>query len=216
MNSVQNIVQFFKKEIKMKKLIKQKIVETTITVMQEEDDITKITIRKIAQRAKIGVGLINYHFQTKQNLINQCVRIFIGQIISKWNEVVPRSKDSNPEDHLKKMLTATAQFVVDYPRISKISILNDINNPSQNDNTSQTLEGILPLLHELNINNKPQEFLKMEGYNVLTILQMAFLKAEFLKKDTGFDFFDKSLRENLIHSLVNKLIENILKEHHNE
>ena len=200
----------------MKKSIKQKIVETTIRVMQEEDDISKITIRKIAQRADIGVGLINYHFQTKQNLINQCVRIFIGQVISRWDEVIPRIKGTKPEAHLKKMLIATAQFVSDYPRISKISILNDIKNPSQNDNTAQTLEGILPILNELNINNKPQEFLKMEGYNTLTILQMAFLKASFLKKETGFDFYDKNLRGSLIHSLVTQLIENISKEDHHE
>ena len=93
----------------MKKSIKQKIVETTIRVMQEEDDISKITIRKIAQRADIGVGLINYHFQTKQNLINQCVRIFIGQVISRWDEVIPRIKGTKPEAHLKKMLIAMGE-----------------------------------------------------------------------------------------------------------
>jgi AcrR family transcriptional regulator len=196
----------------VKTTIKQKIVEATIAMMREEENISKITIRKIARSANIGVGLINYHFQTKQNLINQCVRIFMGKIISTWDKIIPRQKSIAPNDHLKKMLMATLQFMTEYPRISRISILNDINNPSSKDNTSQTLKGILPLLAEINNNNKPEATLLRLGYKLLFTLQMVFLKAHLLKEETGFDFYNPTQRENYLKSEIDKLIENISKE----
>jgi AcrR family transcriptional regulator len=37
-------------------------------------DIKKITIRRIAEEAGVGVGLINHYFETKDNLIEVCVQ----------------------------------------------------------------------------------------------------------------------------------------------
>ncbi|MGO1033510.1 TetR/AcrR family transcriptional regulator, partial [Clostridioides difficile] len=41
-----------------------------LNLLNEVDDIEEITVRKIAERANVGVGLINYHFKTKDNLLS--------------------------------------------------------------------------------------------------------------------------------------------------
>ncbi len=47
--------------------IKDKIINVTIDLIKEANgNIDKITIREIAKRAEIGVGLINYHFKSKK------------------------------------------------------------------------------------------------------------------------------------------------------
>ncbi len=46
---------------------RERIIEVTLNLLNEVDDIEEITVRKIAERANVGVGLINYHF--KQRII---------------------------------------------------------------------------------------------------------------------------------------------------
>ena len=48
---------------------KQKIIQTVRQMIEKDVDINKITVRAIAAQAEIGVGLINYHFGSKDKLI---------------------------------------------------------------------------------------------------------------------------------------------------
>ena len=64
--------------------IKDKIMDVTIDLIKEADgNVDKITIREIAKRAGIGVGLINYHFQSKKNLVDICVQQIISGVIAQ-------------------------------------------------------------------------------------------------------------------------------------
>ena len=61
--------------------VKDKIINVTIDLIKEANgNIDKITIREIAKRAEIGVGLINYHFQSKKNLVDICVQQIISNV----------------------------------------------------------------------------------------------------------------------------------------
>ena len=56
----------------MKKDTKNLIIDTTIALIQKTDgDPECITNRDISKEAGIAVSQINYHFQTKENLLNQ-------------------------------------------------------------------------------------------------------------------------------------------------
>lgn len=62
--------------------IKKHIIEVTTMLIEEYGGDTKnITARLIAEKAGIDLGLINYHFETKDNLITACVQSIIGKII---------------------------------------------------------------------------------------------------------------------------------------
>jgi AcrR family transcriptional regulator len=122
--------------------IKHKIINTTIKIIQEEHDFSDITIRKIAKKAGIGVGLINYHFQTKENLINIAVRTFINEIICGWNDATLTPKSDSKVELLCNMFQVCSDFLAAHPKISRISILNDFTNPNLKDNTMDTLNGV--------------------------------------------------------------------------
>jgi len=139
------------------------------------------------------------------------VRIFIDQIIAKWGEVAPR-QEKKPEAHLEGMLSAAAQFLADYPKISRISILHDMQHPATDDNTGQTVAGLMPVLSAMNISRRPPEILKQEAYLALASVQVAFLRAGPLAAETGFDFYDPKQRQQLIRSLVDRLVAGLSKE----
>ena len=67
----------------MKKNVKERIIEvTTGLIEQYNGDTKRITARMIAEQAGIGLGLINYHFGSKDKLITECVQRIIGEVVA--------------------------------------------------------------------------------------------------------------------------------------
>ena len=49
---------------------KETIMEAAISLIEEKGDcLEEITMREISKRAGVGLGLINYHFENKEKLI---------------------------------------------------------------------------------------------------------------------------------------------------
>lgn len=177
--------------------IKDKIIDVTIDLIKETDgDIGKITIREIAQRAEIGVGLINYHFQSKQNLIDLCVQRIIGDVIGKSK---PNTEGLSPMEKLKRSVKVPIDFLMEHPEISKISILDDLRQGQANDNTFKTLARYY--FHADNLRQSEDTF--FNAALLIHGLQGIFLRWELYKDK--FDFSDKTQRDKLIDNLVERL-----------
>lgn len=177
--------------------IKEKIIDVTIGLIKEKNGvIDKITIRDIAKRANVGVGLINYHFQSKKNLLDICVRQIIGEVIAQSK---PDMANLSAMDRLKCSVKIPIDFLMNNPEISKISILGDFMQGNNNDNTFQTLSKYY--YHACNLGETDDTFFK----TVFLIhgLQGIFLRWELYKDK--FDFSDKTQRNKLIDSLVEKI-----------
>ena len=109
---------------------KQKILDATIDLLREIGDINEVSVRKIVQKAGIkGVGIINYHFQTKDNLINEAVRYDTNKIIDQWDAIYETMK-MKPIDKLKIMLKGTGDLLDTNPIFGRISIIHDYLNPA--------------------------------------------------------------------------------------
>jgi len=91
--------------------VKEKIVKVTIELLEECEAVEQVTVRDIAKKAGIGVGLINYHFQTKDNLINQCVQRIIGDVIKKFHQI-SQSLNAEPLDNLRSLAKRNCSFLV--------------------------------------------------------------------------------------------------------
>ena len=78
--------------------VKEVIIHATTELIRESDgNITKITSRKIAGRAEVGLGLINYHFGSKENLITICVQRIINNVVMCFS---PDKKNYDEKDSL--------------------------------------------------------------------------------------------------------------------
>lgn len=177
--------------------IKQKIMGVTIDLIRESNGNTaKITIREIAKRADIGIGLINYHFQSKKHLIDLCVQQIISGVIAQSN---PDTEQLLPIEKLKRSVKIPVDFLADNCEISKISILNDLVQGQENDNTFKTLARFYFYASKLEQNE--DTFFKAAF--LIHGLQGIFLRSQLYKDK--FDFYDKAQRDNLIDNLVEKL-----------
>lgn len=177
--------------------IKDRIIDVTVDLIKEANgDIDRITIREIAKRADIGVGLVNYHFQSKKHLIDICVQRIISDVIARSK---PNMDGLSPMEKLKRSVKIPIDFIMDNPEISKISILGDLTQGQADDNTFRTLA-------RYDYYAKDTDLEENTFFNAALLihgLQGIFLRRELYKD--RFDFSDKAQRDILIDGIVEKL-----------
>jgi AcrR family transcriptional regulator len=181
--------------------VKEKIISiTTDLIMKGEGNIDEITTRTIAEKADIGVGLINYHFQTKENLIEICIQRVIGKVISGFKPEIDKSLIGI--DRLKSVVKMVADFLMNNPSVARISIIGDNRNPKLDDNTMKTVKGFSAALGECNIPDKEKVILL---FALTSIIQATFLRKEMCIELLGHDFTNKGERDLFIDFIIDKL-----------
>ncbi len=88
--------------------VKNRIIKVTTELIEKYNGNTKsITARMIAEKADIGLRLINYHFGSKETLINECVQCIIGKVVTEFQMTGNYETD-------KERLTVCATYVFDF------------------------------------------------------------------------------------------------------
>lgn len=181
--------------------IKENIIKATTELIEHSDGgIRTITARGIAEKASIGLGLINYHFGSKDNLITICVQRIISNVINRFDVKKAYKTD-------KERLTAWAVYVFEFlfenPAISRISILCDIQNYTADCNSVYTQKGfMLALINDVSDRDKP-----ILVFVLTAAMQMAFLGSETAKQLLGYDFTKSEDRAAYINKLIDILFE---------
>ncbi len=187
--------------------IKEKLIDVTTKLITESaGDIDSITTRMIAKKANVGVGLVNYHFQTKENLIEICVQRIIRKVISSFQ---PGRAAEDVSTRLKHTAKLVMDFLMENQPVSRISILGDYKNPKPNDNTMGTVRGFS---HSTGGKGAPQ------GRELITLFALtAAMSSMFLRKDVskdifGIDMYNKEERGLFVENLVDILLCGFINE----
>jgi AcrR family transcriptional regulator len=168
--------------------VKERIIRATVSLIENSDGfVENITLRAIAQEADVAVGLINYHFGTKQNLIEICVQRIISHVMETFSQS-DTSKDGNASGKNKKSDIASFTgsvftFLIHHPQIAKISILSDLAHPNAQSNSSVSHRAIFKAMS----NEEPEEIRKMKAFLLLSTIQSAFLNRQISSELLGMD-----------------------------
>lgn len=185
---------------------KQKIIDATLELLREVGNIEEVSVRKIVQRAGIkGVGIINYHFQTKDNLISEAVRYDTNQIIDRWDAIYETMKMPSI-DKLKIMLKGTGDLIDTNPIFGKISMIHDYLNPAVDDNTSRSIDKYMMIFREIYGDKKKEEEIRIIAHSVLSSAQLAFIRSDVILKTMGYDFYDKKQRDEFLEKMIDNLV----------
>ena len=181
---------------------KEKIIEAAVGLINEsEGDAADINTRAIAERAGVGVGLINYHFQTKENLLEICVERIIGEVIAAFNPPYPPA--APPLTRAKSTAKLVFDFLVDHPAVSRISILSDLKNPQPMDNTMRSAMGIQYIMGGLDLPERERSIL---AFALVSAMQALFLRREQSGALFGYDINRKEQRDGVLDLLVENLL----------
>jgi DNA-binding transcriptional regulator YbjK len=182
-----------------KESIKDHIIHITTGLIEEYNGDTEcITSRMIAQKAGIGLGLVNYHFGSKENLITECVQRIISSVVSQF-----RMDDDleNDKDRLTVCAIRVFDFLFEHSAISRVSILGDFYNYSENCNSIRTQYGLMNLFKE----KAGDEDNTTKIFMLTAAMQVAFLGSKTIKKIQKFDLTKKKDRNAYITTLVDNL-----------
>ena len=187
---------------------KEQLIEATITLINENNgDVSKVTIREIATRSGVAVGLINYLFGNKDNLITICVQKIILNVVTTFspNLNIDSSLDNNSKTKYKLSATAKQvfEFLFNNKSIARISILNDYKDYSDNSNSSMTIKGFTRLLGDLEVDELKKERI---AFYLTSTMQVAFIRSLSNSNYLGYDFTNKESRDRFIDDLIDKLL----------
>ena len=183
---------------------KERILKAAKALMDETDDLESVTMRQIAQRAGVGVGLINYHFQTKEHLLEVCIQRIISRVIDGFEPMYRALDGMPPLDKLKTLLKSTASFLAAQPGLSRTSIVTDMISPSPGDNTTQTISVYLPVIREV-CPDAPKGEVFRKLHTLVAAVQAAFLRRDGLKAARKLDYDNKNARDAFIDALADDL-----------
>ncbi len=180
--------------------IKEKIIQATINLMKEDSE--DITVRNIAARAGVTQGLINYHYQTKDHLIDISAQRVIDETVSKvpmaWMQM-----EGTPEEKLRVMMKRTLSYLFEYPHVSRISIMRDMQAGHNKDNTQSSIDAFDKLLQHT-IADKGKRFLA--GHVFCAAMQSLFLRSDVIMETQGMDVADSAVQRQFIDDLVDLVL----------
>lgn len=189
--------------------LKENIIKSTIELIEKSNgDIKKITSRSIAEKSGIALGLINYHFQSKEKLIALCVQRIINNVLMNF---APDKVDYVKDDGLtdKERLISFAKQTYDFLfanySLVKISILSDFANYQPQSNSALTQMGFLFALRK----NIPEDRKKLIAFSLTSIMQDAFLAGENSEAIVGYNLMDKEQRDRFVFDTVSTLMEGV-------
>ena len=175
---------------------KNRILKAAQEILAQTDDIDKITVRQIAERAEVGIGLINYHFQSKDNLMSAA----IGDVMTHMAGGFALPGDLPPVQKLKTMLKTLCMYARKYEKLLQFAISRNFQNGVTD---AQLL--LVPVLREIFGGKKDEMQLRVLALQVLLPLQVPILCPSEFRKYSGVDLYDDIQRNNYIDTLVDNI-----------
>jgi len=128
--------------------IKQKIILSAIECIESEG-FQNVTVRKIADQAGVNVAAINYHFGSKEQLLQIAMNTTLNEsFVNNINDYEEMWK-SDSSNALKCFLEDTFQGAINYPKLTKAHLSDAFNNNNFSTNSVQRINEFLTDLHEL-------------------------------------------------------------------
>ena len=165
---------------------------TEALILESDGDAQRVTIRQIAERAEVSVGLVNYYFASKDNLIEACIQRMIGGVVSAFRPSLPT--EATQSERLGSTAAQVAAFLDQHAQISRISILSDMNAPDAKDNTMGTSRGFC---NTIGADARDQDAM-LRAFCLTAILQSLFLRKDALLESLCLDWDDVQQRDALL------------------
>jgi AcrR family transcriptional regulator len=170
-------------------------------LLEKSDEGADFQIRDVAKLAGVSLGVPNYYFGSKENLIKEAMAIRSSKAIDRWF-AINSNLTIGAEDKIRMVSKNVGKYYASHPKICRIRLtstlfLND-EDPFRNKYRHSIL---LPLSREF-APHKSEEYREMILSLLSDSLDLTFLRALAGTHDVGFDYFDDASRDRHIDKLV--------------
>lgn len=186
-------------------ITKQKLIDSTISILNEQNqNYRNLTSREIASRAGVPLGMINYCFGSKDNLV---LKVFLDTFDNNW------TKDSimqyldienladDPKTKLKQLSFKVMQLYV-----SHAECFRDILKYIITTYDLSKVHRSYPLLRACLGDEVSDEKCKYLAFELGGVMQLAVLRKDDLKSYFGIDLEDDEQLKQFIDEHIDRLV----------
>lgn len=186
---------------------KERILEAALALAEEsEGSLERIRLRAVCERANVSVGLVNYHFGSRDGLLAACAERIVNGVIDRFGEMRDSMEDELPREKLRRLGELTLSYLFDHEAISRISILHDIEDPGCTSNTVRTFEVFLPLVAACRPDME-DDAVRAATWSLIVQMQQAFLQSKHLQLTLGIDMSDPIARSRFHAAMLENVLE---------
>lgn len=176
-----------------------RIIKETMDILDEVSDVEKITVRQIAERAQVGVGLVNYHFHSKDKLLSLVIAEYMAKMVTQYATNNSHSA-LKPEEKLKSMLQELYNYAEQHESLLRFTITQNLINGEM-----QTPLFLIPVLKEIFGSKKTELQLRVIALQILLPIQVTSLNTVQFHLYSGIDLRNATQRNAFIDSLVDNV-----------
>lgn len=183
---------------------RENILKATLELINQER-IDSITIRKVAARANTNIALINYHFKSKEYLLDEVIREYL---LSKFKDlfIVLEEPDILPKERLKKFLVNYANCILENSDIFKNALLTGkLTFNSQHDFvvflTSLGFNKLQKVISEITGEKDPNS-LTFYMFQIMGGVIFPIIATPVLHNEVGFSILSKQNIDTYIDMLI--------------
>ena len=178
---------------------KERILQAAIALLLEHKSTSAVTNRQIAEKAGVNSALINYYYQSKENLINKAAAMCIEQMTGALFE---NNEGGAPEERLRNLIKTITDFLFDHYDLGALTISADLKTGSLT-----TVRTLLPILREHYQNSKTEDMLKLIALQIVAPLQVIFLNLHVYRDFLGVDVFEKKERDRVLDTVIDNALQ---------
>jgi len=167
----------------MKADVREQILNATVGFLRDDREPANITVREIAAEAGVQLGMINYYFRSKDELLYQAVCALRVKAAQKWLSV----KESNVSayERLRGVLIAICDMSVKHSRYMRFAVTYELTKAE-----IVIPDYVFALIREVCGNAHSEIRIRTIAYEIRSLLQLNFLRAADLKKYLGIDMLE--------------------------
>jgi AcrR family transcriptional regulator len=194
-------------DLESKNSTRERILHATLRMIGNEG-LQSVTTRKIAAAADVNIAAINYHFGSKDNVINEALKILMHKLIRSYDYLddvtVPL------ECRLRNFLFSFADTALEHPDVFRNFINRAMNNSNvpfeYNDFMRKIgLEKLKIIIREIT-QIQDNDILLMKIFQMFSSLEYPVLLGNQMKDFAKFDYDDQDHRYKYVELLLKSVL----------
>jgi len=185
---------------------KDRILNSTLYIIGKEG-LQNVTIRKIAATADVNIASINYHFGSKDNVINEALKCLTGKFITSFK--ILDNKQLDPIERMRNFLRSYSDVSIEYPDVFRNFVNNLIYNQELQPEYIQFIqqEGIKSIRNTLEelTGTRSDHHLYMMGLQMISSLIFPVLLSNKVGNISNLNYNDKDTRYEYVELLIKSI-----------
>lgn len=187
---------------------RENIINATLKIIGEEG-FQNVTIRKIAALADVNVAAINYHFGTKDIVINEALKYLTGKLMNSFNYL--KEKELPPKIRMQNFIRNYADAALEHPDVFRNYINHSMCNYDLPSDYSEFIkrEGLVELRNALSEirNDDDDTRLFMKSFQIISGIAFPVLLGKQMEKLSGINYDDENIRYKYLDVLLKTIVD---------